>query len=210
MIDLLEDQEFKRLESKYPFLSHAREHFSGLEKERFVIVDIETTGLDFSTNEIIEVAAMKVENKEIIDVFDSLIDPNSEISPEITRITGITQDMVEGHPKISDISSKILEFFGDAILIAHNSSFDIPFLKHHLKKNFNNQIVCTLKASRYLLPNLANHKLHTVAAHFGVTAQNRHRALGDVETTLQVWLNMIPLLRDKGIYAKQDLQKIPG
>lgn len=211
MQSLLEDKEFKRLEQIYPFLSRAREHFSGLEKENFCIVDIETTGLDYTKCDIIEIAALRIESGEVKDIFNTLIKPeNSKITPEIEKINGISPDMVEGQPIISQISKKFLSIIENSILIAHNSEFDIPFLKHHISKKFENQIACTLKASRFLLPNLSNHKLHTVASYFGITAQNRHRALGDVETTFQVWMKMIPLLREKDIYRKEDLQKIPG
>jgi len=210
MIDLIEDSEFKRLEKIYPFLSRAREEFHGLEKEKYCIVDIETTGLDYTKSEIIEIAGIKIENKEIKDIFNLLVSPNSTISKEIENLTGISNDMVEGQQKIEEVGPKFLSFIEGTILVAHNSEFDIPFLKHHTKNKFTNQVVCTLKASRFLLPNLKNHKLHTVAEYLGIQAQNRHRALGDVETTYQVWLKMIPLLNEKGIYKKEDLHKIPS
>ncbi len=210
MHDLLENQEFQRLEKVYPFLSHAREEFSSLDKEKYCIIDIETTGLDYTKNEIIEIAAIKLKNGEVENIFDTLVKPKGSISPEIEKLTGINDDMVQDHEGIEIVGPKFLDFIGNDILVAHNSSFDVPFLMHHIGKKFENQVVCTVKASRYLLPALANHKLHTVAAHFNVTAQNRHRALGDVETTLQVWLKMIPMLREKGIYKKEDLHKIPS
>ncbi|MBI5700713.1 3'-5' exonuclease [Candidatus Saganbacteria bacterium] len=210
MIDLLEDKEFQRLEKIYPFLSRAREEVCGMEKETFSIVDIETTGLDYTKSEIIEIAAIKVQNGDVKDIYNTLIKPAAEITPNIERLTGINNDLVLGSPVISDVAPKFLFFIENTILVAHNSDFDIPFLKHHLQNKFTNQILCTLKASRYLLPNLANHKLHTVAKYFNIDAQNRHRALGDVETTLGMFLKMIPLLQSKGIYKKEDLQKIPG
>lgn len=208
MQNLLETEEFKRLEKLYPFLSHAREDTLKLEKEVYIIVDIETTGLDPLQNEIIEIGALKVENKEIKDVFNSLIKPSSIISPQIEKLTGINQEMLEDHPKISKIIPKFLSFIQDHPLVAHNADFDIPFLKHHLNKKIENQLICTLKLSRFLLPNLTNHKLHTVAGYFGINALNQHRALGDVETTYNIWIKMMPLLREKGIFSKEDIKKI--
>lgn len=210
MRDLLENQEFIRLEQIYPFLARAREHYTNLERESYVIVDIETTGLDPVSNEIIEIAAIKVENGEIKDILNTLAKPNQEIGPEIERLTGINNDMVSDHPPFTEAAPKFLSFIENHILVAHNTAFDIAFLRHHLGRKFENQIVCTLKASRFLLPNLKNHKLHTVAEYFGINAQNRHRALGDCETTYAIWLKMIPILRDKDIYKKEDLQKIPS
>jgi len=194
MQDLLEDREFQRLEKLFPFLSRAREHIVQLEKEKYVIVDIETTGLDPSI-------------KEIKDIFNHLINPKSQISPQIEQLTGINQEMVAEHPKIEEIAPKFLSFIEDDMLVAHNTDFDIPFLKHHSKKKFSNILICTLKLSRKYLINLSNHKLHTVASYFGIKGLNQHRALGDVETTYQLWMKMIPFLRDKGIYTKEDLQK---
>lgn len=208
MHDLLENQEFKRLEQAYPFLSRAREHFHGLENEKFIIVDIETTGLDPQSYEITEIAALKIFKREIVDIFNTLIKPKRAISPEIERITGINDEMVADSPPFTEVAPKFLAFIGSNILVAHNSDFDIPFLKFHLQKKLENQVVCTLKSSRFLLPNLHNHKLHTIAEYFGVSAANRHRALGDAETTFEVWMKMIPLLRDRGIYKKEDLHKI--
>src|SRR3989339_771095 len=208
MQNILQDKEFQRLEKLYPYLSRAREHIAQLEKEKYEIVDVETTGLDPVQNEIIEIGALKVEEGEVKDVFNTLICPSAEISSRIEQLTGINKEMVSGHPTIKDIAPQFLSFMGNNIIVAHNTDFDIPFLKHHLGKKFDNMLVCTLKLSKKYLPNLSNHKLHTLAAYYGINAQNQHRALGDVETTYQIWTKMIPFLRDKGIYSKEDLQKV--
>lgn len=208
--ELLKDQQFQELEKEYKFLSRARGEL--LENLEYVILDIETTGLEPTLNEITEIGALKIENKEVKNIFSSLIKPKTPVSLEITRLTGIDNEMVKDSPAVELVLPKFLDFIGSAILVVHNAEFDISFLKHHLKKALNkeiqNQIACTLKISRYLLPNLVNHKLHTVAAHFELSAENRHRAIGDVELTYQVWLNFINLLKEKGLTHKCHLDSL--
>lgn len=209
--DLLDNPEFKRLEKEYKFLSRAREHVFNLERENFVILDTETTGLEPKDCEIIEIAAMKVDNKEIKDIFNQLIKPRQRISQEITNLTGITNEIVESAPALEDITAKFLKFIENSILVIHNAEFDLAFIDHKIfaprKRQLKNKVVCTLKLSRFLLPALSSHKLSNLARHFSVKADNSHRALGDVETTYQIFFKMIPLLRERGIYTLDDLLK---
>jgi len=214
MRDLIDSEEFKKLEQEYKFLSRAREHLYQLEQETYVVLDCETTGLEAKSSEIIEIAALKVERKEVKDIFNQLIKPRSRISEEITRITGISNEIVEGSPSLNEVAAKFLSFIEGSTLVIHNAEFDLAFINHHIftprKKTLKNQVVCTLKASRYLLPHLTSHKLTNLAQHFGIPARNSHRALGDVETTYELWFKLIPLLREKCIFSKEDLRKIPA
>lgn len=211
----MESDEFKQLEEKYAFLSHAREVLGGISNELesgpFTIVDIETTGLNPISNEIIEIGAIKVQGGEVKDIFNKLIKPSSNLSDEIIGLTGITEEMLEGCPKISDVLPEFLDFISGQTLIAHNADFDIPFLREHisraLKRDLSNKTVCTLKTSRALLPNLSNHKLHTIAAYYKIPISGRHRAIGDAEATYQVWLEMAKKLKEKGIKSLDELNK---
>lgn len=211
----LESDEFKQLEGKYGFLAHAREILGGrssdIDKEPFVVVDLETTGLDPVSNEIIEIGALKVEGGEVKDIFNQLVRPKAELSKEIISLTGITPEMLEGAPRIEEVLPDFLNFIDEKALIAHNVDFDIPFLKEHVKraldKEINNRTVCTLKTSRALLPNLDNHKLHTVAHYFKVPISGRHRAIGDSEATYQVWLHLAKKLNEKNIKTLDELDK---
>jgi len=208
--NLINDQQFIELEKEYKFLTRARgEDLASLP---VVVVDVESTGLDYSQHELIEIGALKLQGREIVGVFNSLIKPKSTITPEITRLTGIDNEMVKDFPAAEQILAKFIDFAGPSVLIAHNVDFDIPFLKHHLqhllKKELTNESLCTLKLSRYLLPNLVNHKLHTIASHFNIPVANRHRAMGDVELTYQVWLQFIEVLQGKGITRKVDLDSL--
>ncbi|MDD5382773.1 MAG: 3'-5' exonuclease [Candidatus Margulisbacteria bacterium] len=208
--DLIRDDQFIELEKEYKFLARARGE--QLANGEYVIVDVETTGLEPAQSELTEIGALKIKAGEIKDIFSSLIRPKNPIPPEITRLTGIDDAMVKDFPGAGPILEKFSLFAGPNIIIAHNTDFDVPFLKHHLKqtsgRELNNETICTLKTSRLLLPNLPNHKLHTIAQHFGLTAQNRHRAMGDVELTFQIWLKFIDLLKDKGIMTKRELDAL--
>ncbi|MFA4966625.1 MAG: 3'-5' exonuclease [Candidatus Margulisiibacteriota bacterium] len=211
MHDLLESESFKKLEQEYKFLSRAREQVYQLENDDFVILDTETTGLDPANSEIIEIAALKVKNKEIVDIFNHLVKPANPIPDNITKINGITNEMVEESPTLGNITYKFLDFIGGSTLMMHNAEFDLSFINHHIftprKKELGSPSICTLKVSRFVLPQLQSHKLSSLAQHFGIPVKNSHRALGDVETTFELWFKLTPLLRDKGISTCEDLLK---
>lgn len=120
--------------------------------------------------------------------------------------------MVKDHPMIESVLPDFMNFIGETTLIAHNAEFDIDFLKYHitkvLGKELNNPNICTLKLARNLLPGLSNHKLHTIANYYKIPIPNRHRALGDVEITYQVWLKLLNELKRKEITSKEGLFKL--
>lgn len=211
MSDLLKDKEFIELEKKFPILSKFRDKHE-LDKLPYIILDIETTGLEPTQKEIIEIGAIKTEGPVAKDVFTTLIKPLSPIPPEIEHLTGISQQMVEGKPGIKEALQGFLDFTGDSIIVAHNSDFDLGFIKHHLlkelKKELPNKIACTVKVSRAVLPGLRNYKLHTVAEHLGIPVLNRHRAMGDAEITYHVWNSLIGICIDKKITTLDELERI--
>lgn len=212
MINLLHSEEFLRLENEYPFLKRAREQQFGLRALACAVIDIETTGLEPADSEITEVAALRIEKGEIRDVFSSLIRIDRPVPVEITRLTGINDEMLkEGGEDKGQVLRRLTDFVGGVPLIAHNAEFDIPFLNHHLKtgiaKTLNNPLICTLKLSRKLLPALPSHKLGQVAGHFAIPTPLTHRAPGDVEITFQLWLKLIELLEKQGINKLEDVLK---
>jgi DNA polymerase-3 subunit alpha (Gram-positive type) len=152
-----------------------------------------------------------VEGSEVKGIFNHLIRPDSPVSELITNITGITQEMLTDAPRIEQVLPEFLDFIGNSPLVAHNSDFDVPFIqdkaKKKLGKDIKNQTFCTLQLSRALLPNLENHKLHTVAKYFNIAIHGRHRAIGDVEATYQVWLKLLDKLKEKNITTKLELEK---
>ena len=214
MYSFLQSEEFVKLESEYPLLRRARQQFTGLRGIACAVVDIETTGLEPRQNEITEVAALKIEKGQIVDVFNVLINIKRPLPQEIIRLTGITDEMLmAGEEKTAALQS-FLDFVGEAPLVAHNVDFDLPFLNHHLKeglaKSLNNPPICTLKLSQKLLPGLASHKLGRVAEYFKIPTPLTHRAPGDVEITYQVWLKLIDLLEKHEIATLEALLKFAG
>jgi len=214
-MNLSQDPLYSKLAKEYKFLRRAQGKTaeSSLASLQYVIFDLETTGLNPITNEITEIGAFKIINGELQDIFSQLIKPQAGISDEITRLTGIDDDMVKEAPPIEIILPKFLDYIGHSILIAHNADFDIGFVKAKIKQvapgqELTNSILCTVKLARYLLPNLANHKLHTVGRHFGFSTQNRHRSIGDVELTFQIWEKLLPMLEAKGIKNNSDLDSL--
>jgi DNA polymerase III subunit alpha, Gram-positive type len=127
--------------------------------EKYVILDIETTGLCKHYDKITEIAAIKISNGKIIDEFQTLINPKCTIPNFITKLTGINNDMVKNSPTIEQVLPNLFKFIEDEIIIAHNATFDYGFIEHNAKKygyKFCNDKLCTRKLANRLLPDLQN------------------------------------------------------
>jgi len=157
----------------------------------YVVIDIETTGLDPYFDEIVEIAAIKVENNQVQETFQTLVKPNKKIDDFISELTGITNEMVEDAPKIQTALLQFLEFLGDAIILGHNVHFDINFLydntKLYFEKDLANDFVDTLRLSRRFFRDVENHKLITLANYFKLSTDGYHRALTDCYITLDLY-----------------------
>lgn len=155
--------------------------------DSYVLLDTETTGLDPEYDRIIEFAAIKVRNNEIVDKFQTLIKPPYKIDSFITELTGITNEMLESAPALEEIFSKIEEFIKDEIIIAHNANFDINFLYEsslRLDKNgITNNFVDTMRLSRRIFPEEKHHRLCDLIERFSIGSNVEHRALSDVLQT---------------------------
>lgn len=153
--------------------------------ESYVVIDIETTGLDSRYCEIIELAALQYSGDTLVDSFSTLVKPSQPISEFITELTGITNDMVCDAPDIADASLRFHEFIGDSVLVGYNVNFDINFLYDVMTSShgipLKNDFVDVMRIARKLHPELKNHKLQTVAAHYGITSE-AHRSVADCET----------------------------
>ncbi|NLB42049.1 MAG: PolC-type DNA polymerase III [Clostridiales bacterium] len=167
----------------------------------YVVLDIETTGLDSVKNEIIEIGAVKIKGREVIDSFQSFVKPERPVPVNITELTGINQDMVSDAPSIQTVLPDFLAFCGDAVLVAHNAPFDLGFIREkarHLGLKINQPIVDTLSLSRELLSGLKRFKLNLVAAHLGIQLKNHHRANDDAEATGGIMLKLFEMLEEHG------------
>ena len=147
----------------------------------YIAFDLETTGINPDTCEIIEFGAVRVEEGEITDRFQSLVRPRKAPSPQIQRITGITEDELASGSPIATVLPKFYKFIGTTPLFAHNASFDAGFL-HAVDPNRKlPPVYDTLELARVALPRLRNHRLGTLLDAFGIPIGNAHRALDDAE-----------------------------
>ena len=160
----------------------------------YIIFDIETTGLDSSYDEVIEIGAIKVKNNKIVSKFNSLVKPKNEIDEYITELTGITNEMVKDAPTIEEILPDFMNYIGNDILIGHNVNFDINFIYDNLYRNkfdvLTNDFIDTMRISRKLLPELPHHRLIDLAKYFKIDSINNHRSLKDCEITMNVYENL--------------------
>ncbi len=182
-------------------IKEEQEFLFGVEKKNsdclkgvtFAVFDLETTGTDPSSDAITEIGAVKIEDGKITESFHTLINPGRSISERITELTGIDDEMVKDAPTFKEVLPDFYKFTYGAVLVGHNVEFDYRFIKNNSKKegyNFYNPAMDTLSLSRELLPELANHKLNTVAEHFGI-GFNHHRALSDAEATAELFIELI-------------------
>lgn len=154
------------------------------------VIDIETTGLNSKADAIIELGAIRVRGREIVETYSVLIKPPFDIPSEISQLTGITNDMVKNAPSIEDVLEGFLDFAGDDILVAHNANFDINFIYDNVSTitgdSFNNDFVDTLRIARKVLPALRHHRLSDLTRYYGIERNTAHRALADCEQTYEL------------------------
>ncbi|MCL2575868.1 MAG: PolC-type DNA polymerase III [Defluviitaleaceae bacterium] len=168
----------------------------------FVVFDIETTGLNREHCTIIEIGAVRMRNGVIGEVFHAFVDPEQDLPLEIIKLTNITDDMLVGRPKITEVLPKFLDFVGDAVLVAHNADFDMGFVEHigrQLGHIVDNPYLCTLQLSRALFPNLPRHGLAAMAKHHEIVQESHHRASDDANVLAQIFSQQIEILKQRGI-----------
>ncbi|MEZ5422093.1 MAG: exonuclease domain-containing protein [Pyrinomonadaceae bacterium] len=201
--DLIERDPRLELREDTVFLI-ADDHLDGeIAETEFVVFDLETTGAK-EPHRITEIGAFRVKGFEVKDTFQTLVNPETSIPPFITALTGINDEMVADAPRFAEIVNDFLEFIGDAVLVAHNSAFDMRFINHEIGLVFPeyrlaNQCLCTVALSRRLLPDIENHKLKTVAEHYSIDLSNHHRAGADAYATAHVFVNLLDQLRSNGV-----------
>lgn len=172
-------------------------------EDTYVVFDVETTGLSAVYDTIIELAAVKIHDGEIIDRFESFANPHHPLSATTINLTGITDDLVENAPEVADVLKDFYEWTGDSVLVAHNASFDMGFLNVGYKKiglgKATNPVVDTLELARFLHPEMKNHRLNTLAKKFDVELTQHHRAIYDAEATGYILIKMLKDAMAKGI-----------
>lgn len=170
---------------------------------RFCVIDLETTGGNPETEKIIEIGMVKIENRRISEERSFLINPQKEIPEFVQKLTGIKKVDVEHSPKIEEVIDEIIQFIGDSILVAHNTSFDIPFLNGVLKKlqrpTMDNKVICTNIMTKYMIPDIMSSNLTYMSQIFNIPHSQAHRAIEDARATGNLLLKYLDIFESKNI-----------
>lgn len=166
-----------------------KQDFSG----EFIVFDVETTGLNPQKERLTEIGAVLLKDGEIIDRFQTFVNPNRPIPPKISKLTGIFDDMVSNAPEEEEALNAFLTFSNGRVLVAHNAGFDISFLQATAQRcqiPFSSTYIDTLPIARTLYPQLKNHKLDTVTKHLQLEDFNHHRAIDDATILAKMFAKM--------------------
>ncbi|MBP3507098.1 MAG: PolC-type DNA polymerase III [Lachnospiraceae bacterium] len=170
--------------------------------DTFVVFDIETTGKNAKFHKITEIGAVKIEQGRIVDRYSQLVNPERPIPYNITRLTGITDEMVANQPNIETVLPQFLDFCGDAVVVAHNASFDTGFIANEARKQgleFSNTILDTLGLAHILLPHLGKFTLDRLVKELKIVLENHHRAVDDAEATAEMFLKFVHMLMERDV-----------
>lgn len=181
-----------------------------LDEIDFVVLDTETTGLRPGSNRVIELAGIRLHGGEVIDSFQSLINPGRHLPAFIVQFTGITQEMVAAAPAAQAVLPSFLRFIEGATLVGHNLGFDIGFLSYEaqlLGYAFPIDGLDTIPLARRFLPGLRRFKLDLVAQHLNIYMADRHRALGDAKVTAAIFSKLLERAHEQGIYTLGHLRR---
>jgi len=184
-----------------------------VKKAEHVIFDVETTGLSvLGGDRIIEIAAIKMKENIVVDIFESYVNPQRLIPIEAQRVNNITDDMVKDAPTSEIVLPKILDFIGGACLSGHNVKFDLNFLCYELsligrKLKDETPAVDTLKMAKKFLSQLTSHRLSNVAHFLGAPIEVTHRALADVKLTGVIFNHFLNMAEDHKILRFRDFLK---
>ena len=201
---------FEQVDEQHWSLSAWRSTQLSLNEVEFVVLDTETTGLRPGPDRVIEIAGIRLRGGEVIDSFQSLVNPNRRLPPFIVQFTGITQEMVAGAPRAEQVFPDFLQFIEGAIIVGHNVGFDIGFLSYEaqlLGYAFPIDGLDTIPLARRFLPGLRRFKLDVVAGHLKIPAANRHRALGDAKVTAAIFMKLLNLAQQEGIQTLGNLHR---
>jgi DNA polymerase-3 subunit epsilon len=179
----------------------------------YVVVDTETTGgRAWSGDRITEIAAVVVRTGKIVEVFETLVNPQRSIPPFVTRLTNITWDMVKDAPTFDRVAPDVMRVLEGNVFVAHNAMFDWRFVTSELTRSTGRKLggrrLCTVKIARKVLPQLSRRSLDHVARYYGVEIRGRHRAAGDALATAKCLLRMLSDLADRGCDTWGDLETL--
>jgi DNA polymerase-3 subunit epsilon len=184
-----------------------------LQKLSYVVVDTETTGgRHGSGDRITEIAAVVVRDGEIVELFETLVNPERSIPYFVSQLTNITWDMVKDKPTFDRVAPEVMRVLEGNVFVAHNMMFDWRFVTSELSRSTGRKLqgrrLCTVKMARKVLPQLSRRSLDHVARYYGVEIRGRHRAGGDALATAKCMLRMLSDLGDRGCHTWGDLETL--
>lgn len=156
----------------------------------YAILDIETTGGQFNEEGITEIAIYRFDGHEVVDQFISLVNPEIPIQPFVAKLTGINNAMLRSAPKFFEIAKRIIEITQDAVIVAHNASFDYRVLRTEFRRlgyQFESKTICTVELAKKLIPDQPSYSLGKLVRSLGIPVADRHRASGDALATVKLF-----------------------
>lgn len=179
----------------------------------FAIIDIETCGgrFDARRGRIIEICVLKHDGLSVVEKFSTLINPECYITPQFTKISGITNEMVSEAPKFYEVAKQIIEITSGCIFVAHNVQFDYGFVREEfaaLGYTFKRDTLCTVRLSRKLIPGFVSYSLGNLCAQLGIEIENRHRAEGDAVATSILFDRLMLVKSQHPVYKKMGIEEL--
>lgn len=175
----------------------------------FAILDIETSGGKPKESRIIEIAIIIHDGQNVIDTYETLINPEKKIDWFVQKLTGIKDKDVENSPVFADVADTILDILKDRIFVAHNISFDYPIVRNEFNRlgiDIRLPHMCTIEASRVLLPGLESYGLKNLTKHLEIDLDNHHRAMDDTLATARIFEHINTLEKNNfEEFIKQDI-----
>ncbi len=168
----------------------------------YAILDIESTGGKYNEEGIMEIAIHRFDGRKVVDKFICLINPEREIQPFVSKLTGINNKMLRSAPKFHEVAKRIVEITEGTTLVAHNAQFDYRILRTEFRRlgyDFQRKTLCTVDLSKQMLPDAESHSLGKLARSLGIPMSDRHRANGDAIATLKLFKLLLGKDSDKSI-----------
>ena len=171
---------------------------------KFAIVDIETTGGNALKDRITEIAVYIHDGNKILDEFCTLINPECSIPPFISKLTGISNEMVENAPRFFEVAKQFVQITDGAVFVAHNASFDYGFIRQEYKSlgfNFSRDYLCTVRLSRKIVPGFRSYSLGNLCSSLNINIENRHRASGDALATVKLFEMLLQKNKEENVIS---------
>lgn len=174
-----------------------------LKSLKFCVIDLETTGGNHESDQIIEIGLVQIRGLEITSSKNYLVNPQKQIPEFIQKLTSIKQEDVENCTTIDLIIDEVIEYIGDDIIVAHNTSFDVPFLNSVMRRlnkpELKNRVICTNVMTKHMIPEIMTSNLNYMSQLFGIDHANAHRAKDDAVATAKLLLKFLEIFESKGI-----------